>query len=101
MTKTNTITAGDLYLDYVRRFPLRRLKNGAEHAEALRVFAQASLRHQGTRDGGAIDYLDMLAHLIDQYERTAHLKLDLGRRTPADLVRHLMRAGGLSIAGLA
>ena len=93
--------ARDSYLHLVRRFPLRRLKNRQEHAEAVKVLRRVSLAHQGDRNSGILDYLDVLADLIDQFERTARLKADTSRTSPAGIVRHLMAANGLTVTELA
>jgi antitoxin component HigA of HigAB toxin-antitoxin module len=101
MFKTKTPAAKDTYLDLVKRFPLRRLRSKAEHVEAVAALTRASLEHQGTRDRGVLDYLDILAGLIDEYEQAARLKVDTSGRTPAELIRHLMGANGLTINRLA
>jgi antitoxin component HigA of HigAB toxin-antitoxin module len=101
MRTTKLSDVRDSYLDLVRRFPLRRLRNQQHHAEAVKFLARTSLAHQGTRDGGVIDYLDVLAGLVDQYERAARLKLDTSQTTPAGVIRHLMDANDLTVSGLA
>ncbi len=99
--KTRTSVPKDAYLELVRRFPLRRLRSKAEHAQAVAVLTRVSLKHQGTRDRGVLDYMDILAGLIDEYEQAATLKLDTSNRTPADVIRHLMGANALTINRLA
>jgi antitoxin component HigA of HigAB toxin-antitoxin module len=101
MRTTKSLDTTDRYLDLVRRFPLRRLKSQQQHAEALKVLGRVSLAHQGARDSGVLDYLDVLAGLIDQYERAAQLKVDASQTSPAGVVRHLINANGLSVSGLA
>lgn len=101
MPRTITVAAKDRYLELVKQFPLRRLKNESERADAVRFLTQTSLKHQGTKDGGLLDYLDTLAHLIDEYERGARLRVDTAHTTPANVIRHLLQANGLSISGLA
>lgn len=101
MHRTTTSLKMDTYFELVQRFPLRRLKSASDHARAVKFLAKVSLKHQGTRDRGIMDYLDMLADLIDQYERSARLKVNTSHRTPADVVRHLIEANGLTISALA
>ncbi|HEY8749910.1 MAG TPA: helix-turn-helix domain-containing protein [Tepidisphaeraceae bacterium] len=91
----------DSYLNLVRSLPLRRLKNQKQHAEAVKVLGQVSMLNQGSRDGGVWDYLDVLADLIDQYERSSQLKVDTTQTSPAGVVRHLLDANGLTVSGLA
>jgi antitoxin component HigA of HigAB toxin-antitoxin module len=101
MPRTRATAELDAYLDLVREFPLRRLKNEEQHSQALSVFTKLSLASQGAPDGGVLDYLDVLAGLIDQYEQQARLKLVLSHRTPAGAVQHLIQASGLTVSGLA
>jgi antitoxin component HigA of HigAB toxin-antitoxin module len=101
MRTTKSSEARDSYLELVRRLPLRRLKNQQQHAEAVKVLARVSMQHQGSRDSGVRDYLDVLAGLIDDYERAAQLKVDTSQTSPAGVVRHLMDANGLTVSGLA
>jgi HTH-type transcriptional regulator/antitoxin HigA len=101
MLKAKTSATKDTYLELVRRFPLRPLRSRADHADAVAALTRVSLKHQGTRDRGVLDYLDILAGLIDEYEQAARLKVDTANRTPAELIRHLMRANGLTINRLA
>ena len=91
----------DPYRDLVRDFPLRRIKNQRQHSDAIGVLARISLSHQTTRQGGVTDYLDVLADLIDQYERTANLKVDTSQSSPAGVVRHLIENNALTVSGLA
>ena len=101
MPTTKSSGVRDSYLDLVSQFPLRRLKNQQQHADAVKVLNQVSLAHQGQRDSGILDYLDILADLIDQFEHTAHLKVDTSRTSPAGVVRHLIAANGMTISSLA
>src|SRR5258706_2318126 len=101
MSTTTSSKVSDSYLDLVRRLALRPLKNQQQHAEAVKVLRQISMLNQGTRDGGVLDYLEVLADLIDRYERSAQLKGDTSQTTPAGTVRHLIDANGLTVSGLA
>ncbi len=101
MAKTRAIPHIDTYFELVRAFPLRRIKSNAEHSAAVAQLTKVAVKHQDTKDAGAIDYLDILARLIDDYERSAGMKLDLSHVKPSDLIHHLMAENGLSISGLA
>jgi len=101
MLIANVSTERDTYFDLINEFPLRRLRNRSQHAQAVKTLAKASLAHQRTHDSSALDYLDILAGLIDRYERDARLKANISGRTPAEVIRHLMAAKSLSISSLA
>jgi antitoxin component HigA of HigAB toxin-antitoxin module len=101
MLKTGRLAHRDTYLELVRRFPLRRLKSRLQHGGAVEMVTRTSLAHQGTKDAGILDYLDILAELIDQFEKAARLKVDLTEMTAAEVVGHLVEANGLTVSGLA
>jgi antitoxin component HigA of HigAB toxin-antitoxin module len=101
MPRARTISTTDSYFKLIKRFPLRRIKSRTEHAAAVAHLAVLSLKHQRTRDVGFVDYLDMLARLIDEYERGQRMKVDTSGLTPADVIRHLLASNGLSVNGLA
>jgi hypothetical protein len=46
------------------------LKNNPDHRAAVKAITKASFEFQDSRDNGVLDYLDTLAHLIDEYEVT-------------------------------
>ncbi len=90
MTTTKTRTIRDSYLQLIRRFPLRPLRNEAEHDEATRVVQD--LMGRGL-DAGEADYLDALLVFVGQYE-DAHHALD-ETMTPAQAIHALMDANDL------
>jgi HTH-type transcriptional regulator / antitoxin HigA len=101
MRVTPGISTTDTYFELVNDFPLRRIRNKSEHAPAVARLGSLALAHQQTRDAGVIDYIDMLAHLVDEYESSSRSKVSVGNVAPADLVRHLIQSNGLTIASLA
>jgi antitoxin component HigA of HigAB toxin-antitoxin module len=52
------------------------------------------------RSGGAVDHMETLAQLIDDYEKGEGLKMDLSHLTPLDAVRYLMEVHGLTVTAL-
>lgn len=101
MHKTRSIAAPDVYLELVKQFPLRRLKSEPDYAQAIKIYTRTSLKYQDTKNSAVLDYLEMLAGMIEEYEQTARQKLDALSRSPADLIRHLIAANGLTISALA
>jgi antitoxin component HigA of HigAB toxin-antitoxin module len=101
MSRVHQIVEVDQYLELVRNFPLRRLRGQVQYAQATRVFTTLSLKNQSARESSVQDYLDVLAGLIDQYERDSQLKMGLSHRTAADAIRHLIEVNGLTVSGLA
>src|SRR6476660_4011237 len=71
-SKTAGRGASDLYLELVRRFPLRPIRDRGGHQEAKRVLRSLG----GERDSAARDYKSVLASLIVDYERDAGQRVD-------------------------
>ena len=59
----------DGYMDLVRRFPLKPIRDDAGHAEAVEIVAEFMGRDV---DGGTSDYLDTLILLVNKYEDDNH-----------------------------
>jgi antitoxin component HigA of HigAB toxin-antitoxin module len=55
----------------------------------------------GKRGPAARDYKAVLASLIADYERSANLRLDTSKVTPAEIVQHLREERGMSVSALA
>jgi antitoxin component HigA of HigAB toxin-antitoxin module len=98
MPSTTRKTAGrDAYFQFVRAFPLRRIRSKAEHETAKSIF----LRHSSARDRETREYLDVLADLIADYEQRARQAIDTSKVSPAELVRHRMLERQLTLSALA
>ncbi|HSV14697.1 MAG TPA: helix-turn-helix transcriptional regulator [Tepidisphaeraceae bacterium] len=77
---------------------MRRLKNGAEHAQAKRLYLRLST---GKADQGKRQYIQVLVDLMGEYERRAGFALDTSKLTAVDLIQHRLEARGMSVAALA
>jgi HTH-type transcriptional regulator/antitoxin HigA len=89
----------DRYLELIKEFPLRKLKNADEHRQALEIFGRFAGREK--LEGGIVDYLDILADLIADHERRANYSIDASKVSAAEVVRHLMTENDLTISSLA
>jgi antitoxin component HigA of HigAB toxin-antitoxin module len=98
MRTTNTRPVSDTYFDLVREFPLRRLKTGAEHTQAKKLYLRLST---GKGDEGTRQYIQVLVDLMGEYERRLGYALDTSKLRAADLIRHRLEARGMSVAALA
>lgn len=98
MRTTSKTAVNDTYLQLVRSFPLRRIKNTAEHAKASKILLRLSISKP---DGGTRDYVDVLVDLIADYEKRANLTVDISDVTAADLIRHRLEERGMSVSALA
>jgi len=85
----------DTYMELVRRFPLKTIKNDHGHERATEMVSELMGRD---RDPGAGDYLDALLVLINQYEDEHHA-IDESM-TPQQALRALMEANQLSQADI-
>ena len=67
------------------------------HEEASRVFRSVAREH----GVAARDYIQVLANLIEAYEREAGWQLDTSHVTAADIVRHLLEENSMSVNAFA
>jgi len=86
----------DSYMELVRRFPPRPLKNEDEHARAVTVIEGLMGRDL---DGGAGDYLDTLILLVNKYEDERHTPQG-AHLTPQQALRAIMNANDLTQADI-
>ncbi len=93
-TKLNQQPAAGTYMDLIRRFPLRPIKDDAEHEQAVGVVGELMGRKL---DSGATDYLDTLILLVNKYEDENHTPRGV-HLSPRDALRAIMNANGMSQA---
>ncbi|HEX4055307.1 MAG TPA: helix-turn-helix domain-containing protein [Tepidisphaeraceae bacterium] len=86
---------GDTYMELVRRFPLKTIKNDDEHEEATSMISELMGRDL---DSGAGDYLDTLLVLVNKYEDDYHAIDET--MTPREALRSLMESNTLSQADI-
>jgi len=89
----STKRSRDPYMELVRRFPLKTIKNDDQHEQATTIISQLMGRDL---DNGSADYLDALIVLVNKYEDEHHAIDD--RMSPQEALRALMEANGLNQA---
>jgi HTH-type transcriptional regulator/antitoxin HigA len=80
----------DSYLQLIKRFPLRPLRNDADAERAGDVLATLAARGEANLDSGERDYLDALTLIVQAYEERRR-PLPPDRRTPLQRLKYLMR----------
>lgn len=95
MPTTTRRPISDTYFELVRRFPLVRIANDDELADALATVDDLLTQEM---DAGQEAYLDTLSALIHVYENQHHAIADA---TPAEVLRELADANGLTGAAIA
>jgi len=96
-TALNPKSPADAYLDLVREFPLRPIRNKTDYRSATKVMERLAVRDEGTLEPGEQDYLDMLSMSIESYDREHR------RQRPTDpvvLLKFLMQETGMNITAL-
>ena len=95
-TKSRTAKRNrDSYMELIRRFPLKTMKNDDEHEQAAAIISELIGRNL---DAGSSDYLDTLIVLVNKYEDEQHAIDE--RMTPREALRALMEANGLNQAAV-
>lgn len=84
----------DEYLDLVRRFPLRPIRNDDQHSAAIAVLASLDGKPDPSTDES--DYADTLAMLLKEYE----LPQRLPSASVPERIRFLMTESGLNVSAL-
>ncbi len=98
MPKTKSRKTGhlrDTYMELVRRFPLKTIKNDDEHEKAANMISEIMGRDL---DSGTGDYLDALLVLVNKYEDEHHAIDET--MTPQQALRSLMESNSLSQADI-
>ena len=96
-TKTKHRFERDTYMDLIRRFPLKPIRNDDEHEKAVEVVAELMGRDLSS---GAGDYLDTLILLINKYEDEHHSPAGIDLTSPQKALRAIMDASALSQADI-
>jgi HTH-type transcriptional regulator / antitoxin HigA len=92
--KSNKRPEADTYMNLIRRFPLRPIKNDDEHEQAVEIVGELMGREL---DGGTSDYLDTLILLVNKYEDENHSPKGL-HLSPQEALRAIMHANNMSQA---
>lgn len=88
----------DTYMDLIRRFPLKPIKDDVAHEHAVEV-VQSLLGHK--LDDGAGAYLDILVLLLNKYEDEHHTPTGMSRgMTPQQALNAIMGANGMTQADI-
>ena len=87
------------YLELVRRFPLRPIRNEEGYDAAVEILDGLATRAEDELTPGERDYLDALTRFVEDYdERNYPVTAD--RRTPLARLKSLMETAGLTPAAL-
>lgn len=84
----------DTYMDLIRRFPLKPIKDDEKHAQAVEIIGELLGREL---DDGAGDYLDTLILLANKYEDENHTPGGV-HLSPQEALRAIMNANNMSQA---
>jgi HTH-type transcriptional regulator / antitoxin HigA len=79
------------YLELLVRFPLRRIRSEADLDKATAVMRDLAGRAQLMKP--EVDYLEVLADLIEAYEKVHH---PIGAPSPHEMLAGLMEANGIN-----
>jgi HTH-type transcriptional regulator/antitoxin HigA len=90
----------DLFLELVRKFPLRPIRDEARHQSASRVLRQlVGSKPQGKFSAGERDYIDALTILVKDYQqKQSRRAMDAAGVT--EILRHLMEQSEMSVTDL-
>ncbi|MFA7235624.1 MAG: hypothetical protein WC058_02065 [Phycisphaeraceae bacterium] len=84
------------YLKLIRRFPLRPIRSGRDHDQAMKLVSKLAPVGEGSLSPGEEDYLDALTVLLADYDR----QFDPVRVAGLDVLKSLMEARDMSVSDL-
>jgi HTH-type transcriptional regulator/antitoxin HigA len=97
-TQTQVGQATSVYLELVRRCPLRPIRSDLELDRATAMMH--ALLDRDRLDTAEADYLDVLSDLVQRYEDQAH-PIETGDLSDAEMLAHLIEAKGVTQAEVA
>jgi HTH-type transcriptional regulator / antitoxin HigA len=92
-------TTRDDYLELIKQFPLRVIRNERELDAAIKVALRLAAKGEAELSEGEAGYLDVLDRLIEDYEETYH-GMPRSDATPLERLRDLVNEAGLSASDL-
>ena len=96
-TKIKHKAEADTYMDLIRRFPLKTIKDDAAHEQAVEVVGELVGRKL---DHGAGEYLDTLILLVNKYEDERHTPMGMDFKSPQQALRAIMEANAMTQADI-
>src|SRR3989442_13135517 len=90
----------DSYLELVKKVPVKKIHDEERYEAALAMVQKLTVRGDEQLDRGEMDYLEVLAGVVAEYEAKRH-DIDLSGLGPVDVLKHLMEAGDLKTADVA
>lgn len=98
MSTTGSAKLDRHYLNLVKQFPLRPIRNRRELAVAMKIAERLATYDEGRLCVGEQDYLDALTIFIEDYQRQ-HLP-NLPDVEPRAMLKHLMEQHGMTVTEL-
>jgi HTH-type transcriptional regulator/antitoxin HigA len=88
---------GNDYLKLVKRFPIRPLQSKEEYLAAGEILDELIGREDLT--DGQRDYIAALVRFVEEYDKN-HARKEMEKRTPLEILKHLMEENELSTTDL-
>jgi len=98
MSTATTAKPDRWYLDLVREFPLRPIRNKRQLNRAMKIAGHLAAYDEGTLSAGEQDYLDALTVFLEDYQRRH--PIDLPEAKPLAMLKHLMEEHDMNISDL-
>jgi len=99
IAKTSRGGATDDYLNLVRRFPLRPLRDDSEQEEAVHILSGLVGGLDAHLSKGEREYADALGYFIREYD-ARHYPLPRRKRSPLQLVKSLLEEHSMNVTDL-
>ena len=97
--RTRAIDVPDDYLELVRAFPLRPIRNDRMAARAWEMIERLAPIDENKLTPGQADYLYVLSNLVDEYDRSHH-PVEAAELDGVDYLQHLMEQTAMNASDL-
>jgi HTH-type transcriptional regulator / antitoxin HigA len=98
MSTAISTTIDERYLNLVRQFPLRPIRNKRSLDQAMKIAGHLATFDEGTLSRGEQDYLDALTVFIEDHQRRHPTSMP--EVTPLAMLKHLMEQHNMNVTEL-
>jgi HTH-type transcriptional regulator/antitoxin HigA len=98
-SKAQLIKTSDDYLDLIRSFPLRKLRDDSDHTEAVRMLGRLIGRKEPRLTDGEREYAEALGMFVQEYDERVH-PFPRKKSTPLQALKYLMEQNEMNSEAL-
>jgi HTH-type transcriptional regulator/antitoxin HigA len=98
-SKAQINTTADDYLNLIREFPLRRLRNDTDHADAVRTLSRLIGLKEPRLSTGEREYAEALGMFVQEYDERVY-PFSIKKSSPLRVLKYLMEQNDMNSESL-